>query len=59
MKCLHKEYKRIKCVFYYFYKIQALPALPCFNILRRARDDMYTCSAVSTAGVSEGGAPEI
>lgn len=28
------------------------PARPCFNILRRANDEIYTCSAVSTTGPS-------
>ncbi|KAF4517595.1 hypothetical protein B566_EDAN008584 [Ephemera danica] len=31
------------------------PARPCFNILSSARDEMYTCSAVSTTGASFGG----
>ena len=33
------------------------PARPCLSILSNARDEMYTCSAVSTAGVSLGGDP--
>ena len=55
-------YKRICCIMIIEHILSEnigvlnlkLPALPCFNIFNRARDEIYTCSAVSTTGASVG-----